>query len=79
MRYFKLIESPVGVLNLVASENGLTAIVLENDDPRRVRLGTLCESREHRVLIRAESQLRQYFARDRDSFLLALEGARTAA
>ena len=59
MRYFKLIESPVAVLNLVASENGLTAIVWENDDPRRVRLGTLCESREH--------------------FLLALEGARTAA
>ena len=34
------IPSPVGELTLVASDAGLVAILWENDDPDRVRLGT---------------------------------------
>ena len=38
---YKLVNSPVGVLKLVASEKGLVAVLWENDDPRRVRLSDL--------------------------------------
>ena len=44
---YKLANSPVGVLKLVASEKGLVAILWENDDPRRVRLGDLVEEPHH--------------------------------
>jgi methylated-DNA-[protein]-cysteine S-methyltransferase len=73
MRYFKLMDSPVGMLTLVAGETGLSAVVWENDDPHRVRLGNPCESREHPVLVEAEHQLHHYFAGDRQSFDLPLE------
>jgi methylated-DNA-[protein]-cysteine S-methyltransferase len=73
MRYFKLMDSPVGILTLVASETGLSAVVWKNEDPHRVRLGRLGESREHPVLVEAEQQLRHYFAGDRQSFDLQLD------
>jgi methylated-DNA-[protein]-cysteine S-methyltransferase len=73
MRYFKLMDSPVGILTLVASEMALSAVVWENDDPQRVRLGNLCESREHPILVEAEHQLCHYFAGDRQSFDLQLD------
>ena len=36
---YKMMESPVGKLKLVASDKGLVAIPWENDSPSRVRLG----------------------------------------
>ena len=39
--FYKMTKSPVGVLKLVASDKGLAAILWENDDPKRVRLGAL--------------------------------------
>ena len=33
---YKMIESPVGKLKLVASDKGLVAILWEKDKPRRV-------------------------------------------
>ena len=38
---FKTAPSPVGRLNLVASDAGLAAVLWENDDPHRVRLGPM--------------------------------------
>ena len=35
---YKIIESPVGKLKLVASDKGLVAILWGNDKPRRVHL-----------------------------------------
>ena len=72
-RYFKWTDSPVGSLNLIAGHIGLIAIVWRNDDPRRVRLTNLCESREHPVLVEAERQLRDYFAGNRQAFDLKLD------
>ena len=34
----KTIRSPVGALRLIASNDGLAAILWENDNPRRVRI-----------------------------------------
>jgi hypothetical protein len=38
---FKAIASPVGLLKLVARDAGLAAVLWENDDPHRVRLGPM--------------------------------------
>jgi methylated-DNA-[protein]-cysteine S-methyltransferase len=70
---YKTIASPVGALKLVASDIGLVAILWENDDPARVRLGTMVEDAEHPVLVRTEEQLREYFAGSRRHFDVPLD------
>jgi methylated-DNA-[protein]-cysteine S-methyltransferase len=70
---FKIISSPVGDLKLVASDKGLTAILWENDDPKRVRLGELREDATHPVLLQTERQLGEYFAGTRTTFTVALD------
>ena len=69
----RTVASPVGKLMLVASESGLAAILWENDDPDRVRLGSIMEGRGHPVLIAAERQLAEYFAGERKRFDLPLD------
>ena len=75
--FFKKIESPVGRLNLAASDEGLAAVLWEKDNPRRVRLGILAEDQNHPLLLKAEKQLNEYFAGTRTSFDLPLEFAGT--
>ncbi|WP_438480081.1 methylated-DNA--[protein]-cysteine S-methyltransferase [Oleiharenicola lentus] len=60
--FYKTTETPVGCLKLVANDDGLAAILWENDDPKRVRLGTMEEAKNHPVLVEAERQLQDYFA-----------------
>jgi methylated-DNA-[protein]-cysteine S-methyltransferase len=69
----KSIASPVGSLKLVASADGLAAILWENDDPGRVRRNIVGEDAGHPVLRAAERQLAEYFAGRRASFDLALD------
>ena len=71
--YFQWMESPVGRLKLVASDQGLVAILWENDPPRRVRLGVPQENNAHPVLLPTEQQLKQYFQGNRHSFELPLD------
>lgn len=70
---YKTITSPVGALKLVASDIGLVAILWENDDPARVRLGTMAEDAEHPVLVQTEEQLREYFGGSRRHFDVPLD------
>lgn len=70
---YKIISSPVGMLKLVASERGLVAILWENDDPNRVKLGTLLENKNHAILVETEQQLQEYFDRKRKFFSLKLD------
>jgi methylated-DNA-[protein]-cysteine S-methyltransferase len=74
---FKTMKSPVGELKLVASDKGLAAILWENDNPKRVRLGPLHEDGNHPVLLKAERQLNDYFAGKRETFSLTLDFAGT--
>lgn len=60
--HYKTIPSPVGQLKLVATDEGLAAVLWENDDPKRVPLGPLVENPRHPVLREAERQLQDYFA-----------------
>jgi methylated-DNA-[protein]-cysteine S-methyltransferase len=71
--FYKTSDSPVGILKLVASEKGLSAILWENDDPKRVRLSPLIEDQNHNVLLETERQLREYFAGQRQSFTVQLD------
>ena len=70
---YKTMKSPVGELKLVASDKGLTAILWENDKPRRVRLAAVSEDKNHPVLLEAERQLKDYFSGKRKSFSVKLD------
>ncbi len=65
--------SPVGELRLVAGENGLRAILWENDPPSRVPLEEMEEAPDHPVLFETEKQLNQYFEGSRKDFSLKLD------
>ena len=70
---YKTMESPTGKLKLVASDQGLVAILWENDSPRRVRLSELRADEKHPVLLETERQLGEYFAGKRQTFSVALD------
>lgn len=65
-------NSPVGVLTLVADEQGLAAILWENDTPRRVRLAIPEPGHRHPVLVETKRQLQAYFEGTRTAFSLPL-------
>ncbi len=74
MKYsFKKIESPVGQLTLVASRQGLSAILWENEKPNRVRLGEMKEDSENPLLLKTQEQLAQYFSGKRKYFDIDLD------
>lgn len=77
MQSCKVVPSPLGALTLVASERGLAAILWENDDPARVRLGPRVEQPDHPVLVAAERQLGAYFAGELTVFTLPLDALGT--
>ena len=70
---YKMIESPIGKLKLVASDVGLVAILWEKDSPRRVRLSELVANERHPVIAQTERQLDEYFAGKRKTFTIALD------
>jgi methylated-DNA-[protein]-cysteine S-methyltransferase len=71
--YYKTMKSPLGNLKIVATDKGLAAILWENDDPKRVRLSPLQESKTHPVLLETESQLKSYFEGKRTEFSVKLD------
>lgn len=75
---FKTMKSPVGQLTLVGSDRGLAAVLWEDDDPSRVRLGSTQEDPRHPVLLQAEQELNEYFAHKRRTFTVKLDPTGTA-
>ena len=73
----KRMQSPVGRLTLVATDDGLATILWENDRPGRVRLNIAAEVGRHPVLVDAERQLGEYFAGQRTRFALRLDWSGT--
>ena len=69
----KIVDSPIGKLTLVATDDGLAAILWENDRPRRVPLNIDGEDSAHPVLVEAERQLKEYFAGTRKAFAVKLD------
>ena len=71
--FYKFADTPVGKLKLVASDQGLVAILWENDRPHRVRLSELVENPQHPILVETERQLAEYFAGKRQDFDISLD------
>ncbi|MDE1994236.1 MAG: methylated-DNA--[protein]-cysteine S-methyltransferase [Rhizobiaceae bacterium] len=71
--FYKVANSPVGNLKLVASHEGLAAILWDRDRPKRVQLNIVAEDENHPMLLLAEQQLREYFAGERQVFDLPLD------
>ncbi len=72
-----IIESPVGALTLVASDDGLRAILWPDDDPARVRLADVTDDAGHPVIIAAVAQLAEYFTGGRTEFDVPLDAVGT--
>ena len=70
---YKHVNSPVGTLTLVATDDGLAAILWEHERPHRVRVNLETEDRRHPVLVETERQLAEYFAGRRKRFALKLD------
>jgi methylated-DNA-[protein]-cysteine S-methyltransferase len=71
--FFKYVNSPVGKLKVIASEQGLVAILWENDNPLRVRLERATEDADQPILRQTEQQLEEYFSGSRKSFSIPLD------
>ncbi len=70
----KIIESPVGRLTLVASNDGLAGILWEREGPAGLSLKLeVQEDDTHPVLLEAEKQLGEYFDGRRKTFDLKLD------
>lgn len=76
--FTRQLESPVGLLTLVASDTGLRAVLWPEDEPGRVKLGDTAERDDHPVLEAAAEQLTEYFAGTRRRFDIALDPQGTA-
>jgi methylated-DNA-[protein]-cysteine S-methyltransferase len=74
---YKVIDSPVGKLKLVATDEGLAGILWEKDRPGRVRLNIEAEDDRHPMLLETERQLAEYFAGQRKEFDVPLDFAGT--
>ena len=74
---FKIINSPVGSLTLVARDAKLAAVLWEVERPNRVILDVLEEDQTNPILCKTERQLAEYFAGERVKFELELDFAGT--
>jgi len=69
----KKVDSPIGRLTLVATDEGLAGILWDNDRPSRVRLNIEAEDEKHPVLVETARQLEEYFVGKRKSFDVKLD------
>ena len=71
--YYNIIPSPVGQLTLIASDQGLAAVLWENEDPKRVGIdkGECCA--DFPMLVATAQQLHDYFDGTRKVFELLLD------
>jgi methylated-DNA-[protein]-cysteine S-methyltransferase len=77
--YYKDIPSAIGGLRLVASDDGLAAILWENEkaDAKRVPLNIVGEDNNHPILVQTECQLGEYFSGQRKKFDVKMDFAGT--
>lgn len=73
MLYYQYFNSPVGELKLVASDQGLVAVLWPSERVGRVRLGDMKRESKHPLLKMSAAQLQEYFAGERQQFDLTLD------
>ena len=67
------IDSPIGTLTIVVSDDGVRALLMSTESPDRIVLGEDVEVGEHPLLDAAAAQLDEYFSGDRRDFDLPLD------
>jgi len=70
---FTRVESPVGRLRLIGSDDGLAAVLWNGQDPRQVPLRNISAAPGHPLLAETTRQLNEYFAGTRRAFTLPLD------
>jgi len=70
MLFYKTMKSPIGELTLVASENALVALYV-NDELMPKKVNALKDV-HHKILVLTETQLIEYFSGERKNFDLPL-------
>lgn len=71
--YLKKIMTPVGELQLVAHDRALIVVAWENALPQFIRNQIVIQRDDHEILCIAETQLREYFLKQRQVFDLPIE------
>lgn len=70
---YKMMDTPVARLKLVAGDQGLVAVLWQNEGLNRVRLEEATADPSHPTLVETERQLKEYFAGARQTFSLPLD------
>jgi len=71
--YTSALSSPVGLLTIVVSHEGVRAVLWPNDNPKRVPIVDAADQPDHPIIAAATKQLDEYFAGDRQDFDLPLD------
>lgn len=71
--YLKKIMTPVGELQLVAHDRALIVVAWENALPQFIRNQIVIQRDDHEILCISETQLREYFLKQRQVFDLPIE------
>ncbi len=71
--FSKDIQSPVGEIRLVATGEGLTAILWEGEDYQRTKLPDPERDDANPILLQTELQLAEYFEKKRTTFDIPLD------
>jgi methylated-DNA-[protein]-cysteine S-methyltransferase len=74
----RTVSSPVGDLTLVATNEGLRAVLWPDDLPSRVKLPESTERPDHPIIVATAVQLSEYFDGTRTDFDIALDLRGTA-
>lgn len=69
--YYKIIQSPIGNLQLIASDKGLVG-VFSKEHYREIN-GEMVDGDSNQLIIKAEMQLKEYFAGKRKQFDVKLD------
>lgn len=76
---YTTMNSPVGILKLIARPTALVAILWQHDDGERVSMhGDAIRDDAHPMLTETKKQLMEYFDKQRESFALPLDFEGTA-
>lgn len=70
---FSYLESPVGMLKLIANEKNLVAILWDNEKLNRVKLDQMEENNQHPILLKTAKELLEYFSGKRKTFSIPME------
>ncbi|RMZ60219.1 methylated-DNA--[protein]-cysteine S-methyltransferase [Chryseobacterium nematophagum] len=70
---YKDVASPVGLIRVITSDQGLVAIIWEGENYKRTQLSEPSRDDEHPILLQAEQQLNEYFENKRTTFDVPLD------